>query len=394
MALAKRSADIRAEADLRATSRQAGDLRSVLFLTPVSTSVWLGMIAIAGAICLVAGLSWWWMPVLAYAVLSLHELLAFTVFHRGLFPSSERVARVYQWFTIFLGDRADLADRGDLTEGLFDGDFDKSIEQATRDKYRRIVELLGLKPGMRVLDVGCGLGDFLAYLKSVGIDGTGLTLSPDQQRIVEARGIEAHVLDFRKPLPAKLAGRFDAVTLIGSLEHFCTSYQMRDRRGTDEVYANVFRSASEALNPDTASGKVFSATLHSSASGGWTASDWLHAYSFHAHYSGLYPRIGDFDRLCAPWFEVEHLQDTTVDYQYSSIASSRHFGNFTVRWTARKVVAALLLLVVNPFAPWSWIYHLRRSWMWQFGGMDLEPRKARPAHALWYVHARRETTRP
>lgn len=365
-------------------------LRSILTLTPVSTAIWLAMIGLAALLVELASLSWWWVPMGAYALLALHELLAFTVFHRGLFPSSERVARVYQWFTLFLGDRADLKGRGDLTEGLFDGDFSKSIEQATTDKYEAIIGLLGLKPGMRVLDVGCGLGDFIAHLRSRGIEGVGLTLSPDQQRIGAARGLDVRVHDFRTSLPQDLTGRFDAVTLIGSLEHFCESYEMKARERTTHVFANVFETAAKALKRDTEAGKVFSATLHSTAPKGWTASDWLHAYSFHAHYSGLYPRVGDFERLCEPWFTVEHKQDTTIDYQYSSVVSAAHFGNFKVRWTPGKVLAAALLVLVNPFAPWSWVYHLRRSWMWQFGGTDLETKVARPAQALWYVHRRAE----
>lgn len=368
-------------------------LWSILTLTPLSTAIWLAMIGLAALPIIAFELSFWWLPLFAYGILALHEALAFTLFHRGLFPSSERVARVYQWFTLFLGDRADLQERGDLTEGLFEGDFAKSIEQATIDKYEAIIELLGLKPGMRVLDVGCGLGDFLSHLRSRGIDGVGLTLSPDQQRIGAARGLTIRVHDFRGKLPADLTGKFDAVTLIGSLEHFCTSYEMGDRSRANRVFSNVFQTASAALKPDTSSGKVFSATLHSTAPDGWTLSDWIHAYSFHAHYSGLYPRVGDFERLCEPWFAVEHKRDTTIDYQYSSIVSSAHFGNFSVRWNAWKLFAAALLLLVNPFAPWSWVYHTRQSWMWQFGGKDLQTQKARPAQALWYVHRRNAPSR-
>lgn len=360
----------------------------IFTLTPVTTAIWLAMIASAAVSIVWFALSWWLLPLLAYAFLALHELLAFTLFHRGLFPSAERVARVYQWFTLFLGDHPDLKTRGDLTEGLFEGDFTKSIEQATLDKYARIVALLGLKPGMRVLDVGCGLGDWLGFLKSKGIAGTGLTLSPEQQRIGTERGLDVRVVDFRQPLPVDLAGQFDAVTLIGSLEHFSTSYEMADRTRADATFAKVFASSSAALKPDSPSGRVFSATLHSTAPDDWGPADWLHAYSFHAHYSGLYPRAGDFERLCNPWFEVEYRQDTTIDYQFSSIASQGHFGDFKVRWTGGKIATASLLLLVNPFAPWSWLYHYRHSWLWQFGGRDLNTTRQRPAQALWYVHRR------
>jgi cyclopropane fatty-acyl-phospholipid synthase-like methyltransferase len=359
----------------------------ILTLTPLTTGLWLMMIGLAALILRAAGLSLWWLPLVAYGLLAVHELLAFRIFHRGLFPSSERVARVYQWFTLFLGDHPDLAGRGDLTEGLYEGDFSKSIEQATTDKYARIVDLLELKPGHRVLDVGCGLGDFLFYLKSRGINGVGLTLSPEQQAIGRARGLDIRLRDFRLDLPAELAGRFDAVTLIGSLEHFGVSYQMGDRAAADPVFAHVFESAAAALDPASAIGRVFSTTLHSRPAFRWRPADYVHAYSFHGHYSGLYPREGDFERLCRPWFAVTFRHDATVDYQFSSISSPRHFGNFRLRWTPEKLLHALLLLLVNPFAPFSWLYHYNESWMWQFGGKDLDATN-RPAVALWYVHSR------
>lgn len=370
------------------TPGRLGRVIDIVALTPVTTAIWLGAIVIAAGLVEWTGWSWLWVPGLAYALLALHEVLAFTLFHRGLFPSAERVARVYQWFSLFLGDSPDLKQRGDLTEGLFEGDFTKSIEQATLDKYQRIVALLGLERGHRVLDVGCGLGDFLSYLQTLGIAGTGLTLSPEQQRIAAQRGLDVRVIDFRQPLPPVLVGRFDAVTLIGSLEHFNTSYEMGDRHAANAVFAGVFRAAARALKPETPVGRVFSATLHNAASAHWTWSDWLHAYAFHAHYSGLYPLVGDFERLCAPWFAVVHRQDTTIDYQYSSLAARGHFGDFRVCWSPVKLAAALLLLMVNPFAPWSWIYHYRRSWLWQFGGSDIHTARVRPAQALWYVHER------
>lgn len=373
--------------------RPFGRLWSILTLTPVTTLIWIAMIGLAGGLVVALRLSWWWLPLIAYAVLAVHELLAFTLFHRGLFPSSERVARAYQWFALFLGDSPDLKNRGDLTEGLFDGDFSKSIEQATLDKYRRIVRLLELQPGMHVLDVGCGLGDFLAYLKTRGITGAGLTLSPDQQRVAARRGLDVRVLDFRRPLPPDLEGRFDAITLIGSLEHFCTSYEMADRSPADAVLACVFAQAAQALKSETPVGRMFSATLHSTAAHGWTASDWIHAYSFHAHYSGLYPQVGDFERLCGPLFRVVHQQDTTTDYHYSSIRAAGHFGAFRVRWSLEKIAAAALLFLVNPFAPWSWLYHGRRSWLWQFGGRYPQPGHPTPARALWYVHERQAAGR-
>ena len=70
---------------------------------------------------------------------------------------------------------------------------DKSIETATSDKYDRIIELLNVNEGHRVLDVGSGLGDFLAHLEQRDIEAVGLTISPDQQRICNRRGLDVRL---------------------------------------------------------------------------------------------------------------------------------------------------------------------------------------------------------
>src|SRR3982751_5785126 len=56
-----------------------------------------------------------------------------------------------------------------------------SLEQAQSDKKAHIAAKLALKPGMTVLDIGCGWGGTALYLHRVaGVDVTGITLSEEQ----------------------------------------------------------------------------------------------------------------------------------------------------------------------------------------------------------------------
>ena len=106
---------------------------------------------------------------------------------------------------------------------LWDGDVNDDTVSQQR-KLDLIAELAGLRPGMRLLDVGCGWGGPLTYLCARhGLEGVGLTLSPSQQAVAEDRirreGARAevrlaHWQEFRPP------ARFDAVFTDEVIVHF------------------------------------------------------------------------------------------------------------------------------------------------------------------------------
>ena len=65
----------------------------------------------------------------------------------------------------------------------------KNVDQAQRAKFDLICRKLGLQKGMRVLDIGCGWGEFVQYAaKNYDVECVGITLSPKQGR-VRQRGL-------------------------------------------------------------------------------------------------------------------------------------------------------------------------------------------------------------
>lgn len=103
----------------------------------------------------------------------------------------------------------------------FAGDRRCSLEQAQEAKYRRIVDTLGLKAGMRVLEIGCGWGGFAIYAGQRGIRVHGVTVSSAQldeaRSRVEAAGLSGHVTlelkDYRD-----IEGSYDAIVSIEMFE--------------------------------------------------------------------------------------------------------------------------------------------------------------------------------
>ena len=101
---------------------------------------------------------------------------------------------------------------------------DASLEQAQEHKFDLVARKLGLVPGLRLLDVGCGWGGMVMHAaRKYGVEALGVTLSEQQalwaQRAIKEAGLEnlAEVrhLDYRKVTETD----FDAVSSIGLTEH-------------------------------------------------------------------------------------------------------------------------------------------------------------------------------
>lgn len=100
-----------------------------------------------------------------------------------------------------------------------------SIDEAQEQKLEYACRKLRLKPGERLLDMGCGWGGLILHAaRNYGVNATGITLSQQQldfarQRIAEARlssRCEVRLLDYRD---AQQLGTFDKVVSIGMIEH-------------------------------------------------------------------------------------------------------------------------------------------------------------------------------
>ena len=77
-------------------------------------------------------------------------------------------------------------------------DWDNDIAQAQRDKLEMICRKLRLKPGERILDIGCGWGGLVCHAaKNYGVTAHGITLSEEQlafaREKVKRLGLEDHV---------------------------------------------------------------------------------------------------------------------------------------------------------------------------------------------------------
>ncbi|HKG40220.1 MAG TPA: methyltransferase domain-containing protein [Conexibacter sp.] len=92
------------------------------------------------------------------------------------------------------------------------GSYDTTAEDAAA-----MVKLLGLEPGTTIVDAGCGFGRFCAALQALGMETTGIDISPAALAEAQRRSPGPRYLlhDLTQPLPADL-GQFDVLVNVYS----------------------------------------------------------------------------------------------------------------------------------------------------------------------------------
>ncbi len=114
-----------------------------------------------------------------------------------------------------------------------------ALEDAQRDKLELVCRKLGLRPGMRLLDVGCGWGSMAIHAaREHGAEVVGITLSREQAAYARKRiadegltdQIEIRVQDYRDVRD----GPYDAISSIGMAEHVGSEKYLEYAR---ELYA-------------------------------------------------------------------------------------------------------------------------------------------------------------
>ncbi|HFB54778.1 MAG TPA: class I SAM-dependent methyltransferase [Hellea balneolensis] len=151
---------------------------------------------------------------------------------------------------------------------------DMSLEDAQLAKKRHIAAKMDLKPGQKILDIGCGWGGMALYLaENFDVHVTGVTLSNEQHALgnerIKQRGLEGKVdillQDYRE-----LDGPFDRIVSVGMFEHVGVPH-----------YLEFFNKVSDLLADDG------SMLLHSIGRRGGPGSTarWIRKYIFPGGYS-------------------------------------------------------------------------------------------------------------
>jgi len=284
-----------------------------------------------------------------------------------LFDSQLRMRRNYQWmhnmYDNTTGSGRDLG---------FNLVVDGKLSQ--RAKYEHMVHELGLERGMVICDVGCGYGDWLKYCRDeIGCEAVGINITPEQARYARQEyGLDVHVNNWKEiltdsELQQAFYGRFDAVTFMDTVEHYVSMEDRRNIEVQEKIYSDMCFMASQLINKDSRSKRVFISCLHQTHKPR-TCKFYFHAYFMDKFYSGHYPFVDEGPlKVCKPWFEVLNVADKTEDYRLTGVRDRKHFQAVDIQLTPKKVAYAICLSFLDPFVLHRLLYYGQDSWMSFYG---------------------------
>ena len=185
----------------------------------------------------------------------------------------------------------------------------KTLNEAQENKLELICKKLYLKPGMKVLDIGCGWGAFGKYAaEKYKVEVVGVTVSKEQvklgQELCKGLPVEFRLLDYRN-----LNEKFDRIVSIGMLEH--VGYRN---------HKEYFKVANRCLIDD---GIFLLHTIGHPISVKSTDA-WTHKYIFP---NGMVPSLAQLGKAIENLFVIEDLQNIGVDYDKTLMEWYRNFNS-------------------------------------------------------------------
>ena len=182
-----------------------------------------------------------------------------------------------------------------------------NLDDAQEAKLEMVCRKVGLKPGMRVLELGCGWGSFAKYAaEKYGVSVLGVTVSKEQvalgMQLCQGLPVELRLQDYRE-----VQGQFDAVLSIGIMEH--VGYKN---------YRTYMQVVDRTLKPG---GVSFFHTIGSNYSV-TRADNWTDKYIFP---NGMLPSIAQISRSAEGLFAVEDWHNLGPHYDKTLMAWNRNF---------------------------------------------------------------------
>lgn len=189
----------------------------------------------------------------------------------------------------------------------------ETLADAQRAKLDLACRKLNLRPGQRLLDIGCGWGGLAAHAaRKYGVRVVGLTVSREQQALAQQRcsglPVEIRLQDYRA-----IDEHFDRIVSIGMFEHV--------------GYKNYRRYMQVVQRCLSEGGLMLLHTIGSNDTR-YGVDPWINRYIFP---NGMLPSVAQIGRACEGLLVMEDWHNFGADYDRTLMAWE---ANFTAHWPA------------------------------------------------------------
>ena len=187
----------------------------------------------------------------------------------------------------------------------------KNLDDAQESKLELCCKKLGLKPGLAVLDIGCGWGALAQYAaEKYGVKVCGITVSKEQvalaKHMCEGLPVEIKLQDYRS-----IDGQFDRIISIGMIEHV--------------GYKN-YRTYMKIVNKSLADDGLFLLQTIGSNTSGISGEPWMDKYIFP---DGVLPSPAHLTKAIEGLFVLEDWHNFGMHYDKTLMA---WHSNFVRNW--------------------------------------------------------------
>jgi cyclopropane-fatty-acyl-phospholipid synthase len=186
-----------------------------------------------------------------------------------------------------------------------------NLDKAQEDKLELICRKIYLRPGMRVLDIGCGWGAFGKYAaQKYNVEVVGITVSKEQvelgRKLCEGLPVEFRLMDYRD-----LDEKFDRIVSVGMVEH--VGYKN---------YKTYFEIVCKCLKDES----LFLLQTIGNIKSDKGIDVWTDKYIFP---NGMLPSVAQLGKAIETLFVMEDLHNFGTDYDKTLMA---WFNNFDSNW--------------------------------------------------------------
>lgn len=334
------------------------------------------------------------------SIFVIHECLWYEA-HIDIFKDeSETTENCYNWMNTFCNEivnkeltvdttntntntEADSSEKSsDLSEGLFDNNWDMTNIEAYNNKFGTYFKYLNLQPGMKILDIGCGNGHWLQYCKKRGVEGMGITISKTQVELCRKNGLDVIQGDIIKGILKKINGKFDAISAIGPVEHF--SSVSSGESECNKLLQTYYDDVMNLINTNSKSRRYLNSYMTTNTEySKYRTPEWYYriylicstfGYGFYNSDEGMMKIYNTKNSQKGIESVVIEKRDYTEDYRWIMARNKNSIGYCNYKFRTSQHFSQFIQDILTDSGWWArFLYGASNSWLWQFGGTSETP---------------------